>query len=63
MNKRSASILFGLITSMSNHYQNQDRTFKTQRHERSAAFIAESKQLAEAKRQRRCERNLRLIQR
>lgn len=61
MNKQSLSMFFGVWNAVQSHYNNQSfDKYKTKRCERSTEFIAESKALSEAKRQRRCERNLRL---
>jgi len=52
----------GSFFGMYGSYLNQGRLTKytTKRPKRSEEFVAESKELAEQKRQRRCERNLRL---
>lgn len=62
MRNRSASILMGFIHAMSNRYMDSTRKYATNRPKRSAEFIEESKALAEQKRQRRCERNLKLVE-
>lgn len=60
MNK---SRLLSMFMPFMAHFLQGRGKYTTKRPQRSAEFIEESKALAEAKRQRRCERNLRIAER